>query len=89
MEDFTERFDSSVSGWKIDIQLRTTFDNDVCSIPSTGLPSLANNYQVTILDQNGDIVTLIPCGGSYSVIVASGIDEGSSTTTYTNQVIDI
>lgn len=89
MEDFTERFDSSVAGWKVDIQIRTTFDNDVCQIPSSGMPSLANNYQVTILDQNGDIVTLIPCGGSYSVIVASGVDEGGSTTTYSDNVVDI
>ena len=89
MEDFTERFDSVVAGWKCDIQIRTTFDNDVCQIPSTGMPSLDNTYKVTVVDQDGNIVTLIPCGGSYSVIVASGIDEGNSTQTYTNQVIDL
>lgn len=89
MQDFTERFDNAVSGWSVEVSFRIPFDNDICQIPSSGLPSLNNDYQVTILDQNGDIVTLIPCGGSYSVIVANGIDEGYSTTTYTNQVVDI
>ena len=89
MEDFTERFDSKVAGWKIDISLRIPFDNDVCQVPASGLPSLENNYDVTIVDQDGNIVALVPCGGSYSVTVASGIDEGSSTQTYTNNVIDL
>ena len=89
MEDFTERFDSVVSGWSVNVSLRIPFDNDVFQIPSSGLPSLSNDYQVTILDQDNNIVALVPCGGDYSVIVASGIDEGDSTTTYTNNVIDI
>jgi hypothetical protein len=89
MQDFTERFDNAVSGWSVEVSFRIPFDNDICQIPSSGLPSLSNDYEVTIYDQNGDIVTLIPCGGSYSVIVASGIDEGNSTQTYTNQVVDI
>lgn len=89
MEDFTERFDSKVSGWKLDVSLRIPFDNDVCQVPASGLPSLENTYNVTVFDQNGDVVATVPCGGSYSVIVASGIDEGNSTQTYTNQVIDL
>jgi hypothetical protein len=89
MEDFTERFDSKVAGWKMDITIRIPFDNDVCQVPASGLPSLENTYEVTVYDQNGNIVTTVPCGGSYSVIVASGIDEGNSTQTYTNQVLDI
>lgn len=89
MQDFTERFDSSVSGWSVDVSFRIPFDNDICQIPSSGLPSLSNDYQVTIFDQNGDIVVLIPCGGTYQVTVASGVDEGNSTQTYNNEVIDI
>lgn len=86
LEPFTERFDNSVSGWAVDIAFRVPIENDVCSVPSSGLPSLTGTY-TTILDQNGNIVSLVPCGNYYSVIVASGIrDLGSG---YTNNVIDI
>lgn len=88
LEPFTERFDNSVSGWAVDISFRVPIENDVCQVPSSGLPTLIGTY-TTIIDQNGNIISLVPCGGFYSVIVASGIDEGNSTTTYTNQVIDI
>jgi hypothetical protein len=40
LDDFTERFDSVVAGWKCDIQIRTMFDNDVCQIPFSGLPTI-------------------------------------------------
>lgn len=87
MSDFTERFDDAVSGWSVNVSLRIPFDNDICQIPSSGLPSLTNDYQVTILDQDNNVVALVPCGGDYSVIVASGIkDLGSG---YTNNVIDL
>lgn len=87
LQDFTERFDNVVTGWSCDITIRIPFDNNPCAEPSSGLPSLANNYDVTIYDQNGNIVILIPPGGSYEVVVASGIkDLGSG---YTNNVIDI
>ena len=88
LEPFTERFDNSVSGWALDFAFRVPFENDPCQVPSSGLPTLNGTY-TTILDQNGNIVSLVPCGGFYSVIVATGIDEGNSTQTYTNQVVDI
>ena len=89
LEPFTERFDNSVSGWAVDISFRVPSENDPCQVPTSGTPTLNGTY-TTILDQNNNIVSLVPCGGYYSVIVASGIDEGSSTnTTYSNAVIDI
>jgi len=33
MEDFTERFGDEVSGWKLDIKIRTDFGSDACVIP--------------------------------------------------------
>ena len=89
MQDFTERFDNAVTGWSCEVSFRYGFDNNPCQVPSSGMPDLADNTSVTIYDQNGDIVSLVPCGGSYQVTVASGIDEGNSTTTYTNTVIDL
>ena len=40
MEDFTQRFDNSVAGWKLDVTFRIPFENDVCQIPFSGLPTI-------------------------------------------------
>lgn len=86
LEPFTERFDNSVSGWAVDITFRVPYDNDPCQVPSSGTPTLRGEY-TTIIDQNGDVVSLVPCGGYYSVTVVSAIDGGLSNTTFTNTVI--
>ena len=49
------------------------------------LPTLGS---VKILDQDGAVVANVACGGTYSVVVFSGIDGGSSTTVYTNSIVD-
>jgi hypothetical protein len=38
-------------------------------------------------DQDGNQVDTVVAGGTYVVIVVSGIDGGASNTTYTNSII--
>ena len=40
IEPFTERFDNSVSGWAVDVTFRLPFENDLCQIPYSGLPTI-------------------------------------------------
>lgn len=42
---------------------------------------------VTIIDQDDAPIDSVPAGGTYQVIVVSGIDGGESDTTYTNSII--
>jgi hypothetical protein len=42
---------------------------------------------VTIEDQDGTAIDSVPAGGTYQVIVVSGINGGASNTTYTNSII--
>lgn len=43
---------------------------------------------VNIVDQDGNIIAHIQDGGTYSVIVLSGFNEGDSTTIYSNSIIE-
>ncbi len=36
MEDFTERFDEEVTGWGLGVTIKTEWDYNRCSIPTTG-----------------------------------------------------
>jgi len=78
-----------VIGWECNITFKIGLDLDLCGIPMSGTPSYVNPLLVTIYDQNNNVVTQLSPGQQYSVVVASGVDEGNSTTTYTIQVIDI
>jgi hypothetical protein len=51
-------------------------------------PVSSGSTVVSILDQDGAVIASVPCGGTYSVVVFSGIDGGSSTTVYTNSIVD-
>ena len=42
---------------------------------------------VTIVDQDDNEIAEVPAGGTYQVIVVSGIDGGVSNTSYTNSII--
>ena len=88
---FTDKFEDEVAGWQFTLSFKVGFDKNRCAIPFTGTLTNTSTGQITvlILDQNGLIVDRVAMGGSYSVIVASGIDSGSSTSSYSNQVVDI
>lgn len=40
LEDFTERFDDEVSGWKTDIEIRQLFDGNACQVSINEIPQL-------------------------------------------------
>lgn len=86
MDDFTERFTSKVTGWKLDLTFRVFFDNDACLVPSSGMPELAGNF-VAIADINtGTILQQLYAGSTYYVSVWAGIDAGNATTNYTDGI---
>ena len=54
--------------------------------PTTVTPVISN--MVVIYNQDGVIIDVVDCGGNYTVTQWAGIDEGSSTTTYTDGITD-
>ena len=88
-DNFTERFDSEMSGWQFDITFKQPFTYNGCQVNMDNLPNIYTTDVVTILDQNGLTVTTLNTGEQYSVVIASGIDEGNATTTYSNLIVDI
>lgn len=73
LQDFTERFVDSVSGWTANIELKLPFTSDRCAVPYDGSVS-ANNVcpVVTIFDSNGNVLTTVSAGGSYTVTGGGG-----------------
>lgn len=71
---FKEEFGDWCAGWRTDIQIETDFDNNYCDIPSGTFvsPESASNY-VTIVDQEGNVLTTINAGQSYTVEVLQEI----------------
>ncbi len=77
-----------LTGWATDIVIQTDLKSNYCDIPSDMIPTHDNKNYVTITDQDGNIVATPKPGEIYYVIVASGIDEGGASQTYTMQVVD-
>lgn len=68
IEPFTERFNDSVSGWVVDIELRVPFVFDRCIEPYDGSTGVSETCpSVTIYDSNGNVLTTVSAGGSYTV----------------------
>lgn len=78
-----------VSGWHTEIVIETDLNSNYCDIPSDMIPAHDNIDYATVYDQNGNEIAKLRPGQSYNVIVASGIDEGGSSQTYTIQIVDI
>lgn len=73
IEPFTERFNDSVSGWVTDIALRLPFTFDRCIEPYNGSSGTsATCPSVTIYDSNGNVLTTVSAGGSYTVSGSAG-----------------
>jgi hypothetical protein len=45
------------------------FDWDACSLPITGSPSVINPDDVRIIDQDGNVIAVVPCGSYYTIEV--------------------
>lgn len=88
-EPFVESFDDHCAGWTFTVNFNSPFEWNLCGVPYTGSPASLSDGTVTIYDQNNNLVTNLYPGQTYTVVVASGIDSGSSTTSYTIQVVDI
>jgi hypothetical protein len=82
IQEIVNALDSNMDGLLVTCTLED-LDPESTFVPSA--PSGGGN--VTILDQDGNPIQTVPCGGTYSVIVFSGIDGGNSTTTYTNSIV--
>lgn len=73
LQDFTERFTDSVSGWTVKVSLEVPFSFDRCAMPYEG--NVSTNMvcpSVTIFDSNGNILTTVSAGGSYTVTGGGG-----------------
>lgn len=78
---FKEENSDWVAGYRTEITLRTDFANNYCDIPASDLGGGSIDFTtVTIYDQNGNVIANLKGGQSYSVVVASGIDDTLSAT---------
>lgn len=89
LNPFSEpRFDDEDAGYYFDISLRVPFTYDTCQIPfNQSIVNVGTSNLVTIINQNGDVITTLKGGETYTVIQVSAIDGGLSNTTYTNSII--
>ncbi len=67
LTSFTERFDHELSGHFFDIQISQQFENDVCGLPVSGMPTYSSSQLVTIVNQNGTVIATLIGGQSYTV----------------------
>lgn len=82
------RFDDEDAGYYFDVQLKVPFTYDACQIPfDSTITNPGSTLKVTIVDQNGNVVTTLSPGETYTVLVINTIDGGSSSTVYTNQIV--
>jgi len=67
-------------------------DEDVInSLTDEQIECLENEFgggAVNIKDQDGNVIAQPACGTDYTVLVFSGIDEGNSSTVYTNSIVE-
>jgi len=85
LEPFTERFNDSVSGWVVDVALRLPFTFDRCVMPYEGNTSADSLCpSVTIYDSNGNVITTVSAGGSYTV---TGGGAGGTINVYLDGVL--
>ena len=83
LEHFFESFDDEVTGCKFDLEIKTAFEWDLCSVPITGAPSQPNYGNVTIVDQDGNTIATLTYGQSYTVEVLSQIIQTLNTPSVT------
>ena len=69
LTDFTERFDDEVTGWQLDFSINQIYDRGICDTPDSG----ENAGKAFIIDQNGNVLTYLNAGQSYTVEVLQAI----------------
>lgn len=89
LERFTERFTDYVGGVMINVELRIPYNADRCAIPSSTITTGTNTNLVLIVNAvTGATIASLVAPTTYQVYQWSGIDEGSSSTTYTDGITD-
>ena len=73
IEPFTERFGDSVTGYSFKVTLLLPFAYDRCVMPytPTSIPDVGCPV-VTIYDSNGNVLTTVSAGGTYTVTGGGG-----------------
>lgn len=74
---FDSAHDDEVAGWYVDLTFKVNNEYNRCQIPASFTQSGggSSGSVVTILDQDGNVITTIICGGTYNVIAFSGIKD--------------
>lgn len=86
LDDFTERFTDSVSGWTMSFSLQLPFAKDRCVMPYEGNTNVSAICPVvTIYDSLGNILTTVSAGGSYTVTGGGG--AGGTINVYLDGVL--
>lgn len=89
LERFTEKFYDDVSGVSIDISLRITNPSDRCAVPQDGLViETGNDFVLIINAETGAIIATLSPPDTFEVVQWAGLDEGGSTTIYTDGITD-
>lgn len=86
---FEEQHSDWVAGYRCEISVETSFNNNYCDIPSNTFisPDAAEFTYVTIYDQDGNVLAQLKGGQSYNVVVASGIaDDLTATVTVIDNI---
>lgn len=81
LEFYTDADDDEVSGVSFDIELKTVFEWNLCSVPITGAPIQTNNYQSYVVDQDGNVLATLNAGQSYTVEVLQEIIDTINSNT--------
>lgn len=89
LERFTERFTDYVGGVMINVELRIPYNADRCAIPSSTITTGTNTNVVLIVNAvTGATIASLVAPTTYQVYQWSGIDEGDSTTTYSDGITE-
>ena len=102
LDHFFESFDDEVTGCKFDLEIKTAFEWDICSVPITGAPVQPNlnmlnsleNYTVTGSSQT--IAHTPATGGMYLSFIGGGyltegvgfVRTGTTITFYQDYTVD-
>lgn len=81
LDFYTDADDDEVSGVSFDIELKTVFEWNLCSVPIAGAPIQPNNYASYITDTNGNILAILSPGEFY--ITTANMTPTLETYTFT------
>lgn len=89
-EGFTEWGDDQATGVFFDVEIGLKRPADRCAIPYTAINRNQETNVVTIRNATtGATVTTVSPGETYDVLVFSGINGGTASSTYSNSIVSI